>query len=198
MIRLLALLLAFLSACSAAPVHYFPYGTFDDDEEWDLFTQDWYSSHIESMSEPILYTYVGKPVYRFTWLRTFHPAMAFRINAKPDGSYALVSKRTNGAGGYQPGRLIDNEEQRLPTGKGGELIRMLEVDCDFWSLPTREQAIVEGDEIVAGTDGAQWIFEAMVSGRYHVVDRWSPNNGCLHAVGVEIMNLSKLEIDEVY
>ena len=30
---------------------------------------------------------------------------------------------------------------------------------------------------MVGVDGAQWIFEGVKDSTYHVVDRWSPDNG---------------------
>jgi hypothetical protein len=43
--------------------------------------------------------------------------------------------------------------------------------ADFWKAPTEEKSDAVGE------DGAQWIVEGVKDGQYHVVDRWSPEEG---------------------
>lgn len=44
-------------------------------------------------------------------------------------------------------------------------------EAGFWNLPTTEQDTPG----VVHVDGAQWIFEGVENGRYHMVDRWHPD-----------------------
>ena len=44
-------------------------------------------------------------------------------------------------------------------------------DLSFWKLPA---SLVEETNVVQ-LDGAQWILEGVKQGRYHIVDRWSPD-----------------------
>jgi hypothetical protein len=50
-------------------------------------------------------------------------------------------------------------------------------------------------------DGAQWIIEGARNGTYHIVDRWSPEDGEIRALGLLILNdLAKMKLaaKEVY
>ena len=38
-----------------------------------------------------------------------------------------------------------------------------------------------------GVDAAQWIFEGLKGGEYHIVDRWSPENGEVHSLGIMML-----------
>ena len=53
-----------------------------------------------------------------------------------------------------------------------------------------------GDE--TGLDGAQWIIEGLLNGNYHIVDRWSPEEGSIRAIGLHFLKLSDLKVDEIY
>ncbi len=49
--------------------------------------------------------------------------------------------------------------------------------------------------------GAQWLAEAVKDGQYKVVDRWSPEKGPIHTLGiVMLIDLAKLKLlyQEVY
>ena len=52
-----------------------------------------------------------------------------------------------------------------------------------------------------GVDGAQWIIEGVRNGTYHVVDRWSPREGQVRALGLfMVTELAKMKFaaDELY
>lgn len=185
----IVLLFIFLVGCNNQP-GYFPVGVFDDRANLDSFIQGWYSYHLSSLKEPSLKNSSGALVFRFTWLRTFHSPMAFRITESSGGQYELIVKRTDGAGGYESGKLIDNETIAIAPEDASSLIAKLENECRFWSQPTQDDA--------SGLDGSQWIFEGNKKENYHVVDRWSPDAGCLRDVGLKFMELSEVEISNVY
>ena len=115
--------------------------------------------------------------------------MIFRISVE-NGSYFLFVKSTNGAGGYEPGKIIENKKLPLSNEIATKLINKLENECNFWQQPSKQDII--------GFDGSQWIFEAVTNKKYHVVDRWSPESGCFYEFGRELMALSKVEISEIY
>lgn len=184
------LLSILLVSCSVISEPYFPKGVLDPVDDSEEFVQSWYSSHLRSMQEPSLLKSHELVVYRFTWLPTFHPPMIFRITEKAGEKYDLIVKRTDGAGGYSPGKIVDNIKIAIPTKVAKALITKLESECNFWSLPPTVE--------VLGLDGSQWIFEGNIKGKYHLVDRWSPASGCLREIGETFMKLSKLDIEEVY
>lgn len=187
--RYVFLLAVFIFGCALqAPIKYFPSGVFSADEETDSFVQSWYGKHLMAMKEPSLID-SALPQYRFLWLPTFHPPMVFRISVQNE-KYLLYAKRAAGAGGYNSGPLVDDKVFEISVEVANKVINKLEQDCTFWTLPTKDGEL--------GLDGSQWVFEAAKGGKYHVVDRWAPDSGCLYEVGVELMSLSKLKISEIY
>ena len=173
-----------------AHASYFPEGVFEDGKDLDSFVRGWYSYHLNSMEEPSLKDSSEVLVFRFTWLRTFHSPMAFRLTKNSGEQYDLTVKRTDGAGGYDSGKLINNERITISPAEAKVLIAKLEDECKFWSQPTQGEA--------RGLDGSRWVFEGRRNERYHVVDRWSPDKGCLREVGLRFMELSRIDIEEVY
>ena len=64
----------------------------------------------------------------------------------------------------------------------------------FWKLPNPVQ-----DQ--TGTDGSQWVIEGVNKGRYHVVDRWTPQLGPVREIGEMLaFTFAELHIpkDEIY
>jgi hypothetical protein len=184
-----ALLAATLvGACSAS---HFPSGSLDPGSpDLDGFRSDWYSNHLRAMSEPVLTPREdGRRTYRFTWLRTFHHPIAVRIDATSERA-TLTAVELDGAGGYDPGQILRRTEFVLDPTAIAQMEAILE-QHNFWSLPTSEEAF--------GLDGAEWIIEAAAD-KYHVVVRWSPEDGPVRAIGDHFLSLANWEIppDDVY
>jgi len=140
------------------------------------------------MNEPAMYSEEGDGFesYRFLWLRSFHHPVVVRIWKSGDDHFILL-KETNGAGGYEPRQLIIDRTRALTAAEWAEFIRLLDQTC-YWALPSE-------DENIEGNDGAQWILESVKGGRYHVVDRWSPNGGPYREACLYALKLSELKID---
>ena len=149
--------------------YYFPLAAFTDTTifiGYDTFTNDWYSKHLLAMQEPILYkNQSDTKTYRFTWLRTFNYPIAIRLEKQKDECF-LHWKVCNGAGGYEPGKLIKDKRKKIDP-KFWELFEQRIDKLDFWNLETNYKTF--------GTDGAEWILEAKTKYQYHVVHRWSPD-----------------------
>jgi hypothetical protein len=90
-------------------------------------------------------------------------------NRAPNGSGWLDSRTTGGKGGA-PGRILRYGRSWLTRGKTQSLRSALE-HAGFWNLPSIEPTTD------VRLDGAQWVFEGVHGGKYHVVDRWSPDRG---------------------
>ena len=58
--------------------------------------------------------------------------------------------------------------------------------------------IEEQGYIVVRADGAQWIVEVREGARYHVVDRWSPDEGRIYEIGRHLMSLSGEKLGAIY
>jgi hypothetical protein len=178
---------------------YFPAGVLGDGSREDTFKIQWYSKFLAAMQEPSLWeSSKGQSglTYRFLWLRSFHHPVAVRLDVKRDGTAVLTTKISSGHGGYEPGRLIMNRTQRFGKEQTTWVLDRI-AELKFWNLPTNPPP----DPNVVGVDGAQWIFEGAKGGTYHVVDRWSPEKGEVHALGIMMLiDVAKLKLlyEDVY
>ena len=174
--------------------NYFPPGAFDENQ----FKVQWYSKFLKAMDEPSLWdgSQIQKvQTYRFLWLRSFHHPVSVGVVINPDGTGLLITKISDGHGGYEPGRLITNQTQKLGHDQTKWVLDRVE-KLNFWAIPTDPP-----NSKVVGMDGARWIVEGAKDGTYHVVDRWSPHKGEVHSFGTFMLfDLAKLELphDEVY
>jgi hypothetical protein len=167
---------------------YFPPGMLSQHPWHDQFRINWYSKHLIAMKEPPMYStnVDGFESYRFLWLRSFHHPIAVRISKYGEQHFISV-KETNGAGGYEPHQLILHQTRMLAPAEWAEFIRLINRAC-YWDLQSE-------DENIGGTDGARWILEAVTDGRYHIVDRWSPDGGSYRDACIYALRLSGLNID---
>jgi hypothetical protein len=171
----LGLTLVFLQVATALAVgqsQYFPSGLLESADKHSV--SDWYSKHLVAMKEPSLFELSENhhaQQYRFLYLRTFDHPIVIRLVVNPDGTGTYITKELSGAGGYEPGRLILNRRTQQPA----EYVRQVQLnyieEIHFWALPTK----VSPPDGKIGLDGARWILEAIKDGKYHIVDRWSPN-----------------------
>ncbi len=191
----------FLSALATqlpAQTSYFPKGAFSSNAEGDEFRADWYSKHLKNMDEPSLLESTSDrsvQLYRFIWLRTFHHPVVIRLQVAKDGTGILITKVSDGAGGYETGKLVQNTVRHFPQDKVQAFIA--EVDrLEFWKLPSFQE-----NPGFVDLDGSQWIIEGAKDGEYHVVDRWSPKNGPIRDLGITLVfGLAQLKIpkDTIY
>ena len=49
-----------------------------------------------------------------------------------------------------------------------------------------------------GTDGAQWVVEAIDAGGYRVTERWSPESGAVRELGLALLALTGWDPRPVY
>jgi len=171
---------------------YFPDGIFDQKVETNNFIYQWYSKQLKALGEPSLYKQQGdksKQIFRFIWLRTFHNPISIRLEVnKNDGSGTLYVKMLDGAGGYDPGKIKEDFKKHISKEDVNRLIKLLERE-NFWKLSTKGG--------LKGFDGAQWIIEGLQDGKYHLVDRWSPNEG-VKDIGLFFLELSGLKVQDIY
>lgn len=155
-----------------AQTQYFPPHAFCRKGETE-HCERWYAPHLQAMGEPSLWelsTSQSIESYRFLWLRTFNRPVSARLTIANDGSGQLSIKVLSGSGGYKPGHLIQNQTIEVSKDSVDHFLQLLD-KAVFWSAPTEEE------NGTVGCDGAQWIMEAAKVGQYHVVDRWSPDDG---------------------
>jgi hypothetical protein len=175
-----------------AQTTYFPAGSFEKDKRADQFVMHWFSQQLYALQEPSLFVErKDKSVesYRFTWLRTFHHPVAIRIDIHPDGSASLSTKTASGAGGYDPGHVIQSDSRILTKEETQKFLEFTE-KVEFWSLPAY-------DDSRDGADGSEWIVEGVSRGNYHVVSRWTPTSGPIYELGRFLLfDLAHLKIPQ--
>jgi hypothetical protein len=168
---------------------YFPSGILGKNADEDEFRNQWYSKHLTALQEPSLLKISKNDAtaeeYRFLYLRTGDHPISVRIVVRPDHTAKLISKETSGKGGYEPGRLTRNREDHLSKLQTESFLSAPD-DLSFWTLPTLHE---QEDKNVVHLDGAQWIFEGLKEGRYHIVDRWSPerSDDPIKIIGITMM-----------
>jgi len=150
-----------------------------------LFRLNWYSIFLDALEEPILCDSLPRKIFRFTWLRTFHNPIIIGITNIKD-TITLYWKVNDGEGGYEPGKIIEDESRPLSLEEWTGIVNKMNA-IGFWDLPSIEKGIY-------GADGAQWILEGKELGKYHFVDRWS--GGEIEKLCLELINLTDLRIKE--
>jgi hypothetical protein len=170
-----------------ASLQYFPPGSFNDSAKLSKFNEDWYSRELSNLEEPsLLETSKDKKAqaYRFLWLRSFRHPLSIRLEVLPDGTGLLTTKMANGADSREETKVILNEQLKMSEQQINWFFKGLQKQ-DFWN--------VKGfDHSQMGWDGATWIIEGVKDGKYHVVERWSSDDGPVHSLGTMLLRMSKL------
>jgi hypothetical protein len=185
--------LAMVVSATCTQIQYFPKGSLD--LRADGLKSQWYSRQLCSLEEPSLFSLKKdstRESYRFLWLRTFNHPIAIRLDLHPDGTGVITTKAGGGAGGYAPGDLIENRSLTLKRGQIVPFLRQLQ-ELSFWKLPNPVN-----DQ--TGTDGSDWVIEGIKGGHYHVVDRWSPESGAVHELGLVLLSMANENVPpkEIY
>lgn len=190
---LLATAALLLSDIADATERYFPPKTGGD--SWSDFPSAPYSKHLAAMDEPSLWTTdMRAETYRILWLRSFDPPMVFRLIILSDGSAILVVKKTNGKGGFEPGKIVLNKQMNIDSRETQELLKTLAL-AKFWSLPTLALPHPSG---FVGYDGANWIVEGKKDRQYHVVDRRREYPDPLTDWALRVMKKSGENLEPIY
>jgi hypothetical protein len=178
-----------ISEIKKGKTDYFPKDLFGNDMSPKHSVAGWYSRHLKAMSEVSFLNTTSEETesYRFLWLRSFNHPIFVRVERRQN-SIQLFFKELDGAGGYEPGKVIRKTELFLDKEKWEEFIALLE-EADYWKLPSD---INEG-----GLDGAKWILEGVKDGHYHIVERWSPEQDKFQAVCIYLLKLSGVEVDKL-
>ncbi|MEQ9375859.1 MAG: hypothetical protein RIG68_11810 [Imperialibacter sp.] len=170
----------------------------------DTFSVEWYSEQLRFMSEPILYNfYLGKQVYRLTWLRSLHPGIVLRLE-NLNGEIILTQKELtlikpwkrvdSVTYTYAPERFkLKDKSKKLKSEFWRDFERLL-ADNNFDNMPTTVAWEV-------GTDGSEWILERHDKDGYFVVNRWTPNERQyknFREIGDYLIDASIFKKDERY
>jgi hypothetical protein len=190
------LVISVLSCCaSAASDQYFPEGIFSENAADDKAWSDRFSRQLVALDEPPLRVAAGSPFqsYRFLWQRSFHPALAVRLDVQQDGTGIVVTKMSRTVKGSKRAG-VETTRRVLAKQETDGFLRQIH-DSGFWKMSTRL------NPIDVGPDGAQWLLEGFKGHNYHAVLRWSPKDGSVRTLGLKLaIDLGGLRIpgDQIY
>jgi hypothetical protein len=167
-------LILILTSCASANAQnaYFPKQSFDSDSKLNKFLDDYYTLELKLLGEAPFVGLSRNPSahsYRFLWLRTFHHPISIRLDIQQDNTGILTTKVAGGAAGYprKGTQIIENTSRTLTSYEVNKFLSKVD-QVKFWQVPS----CLVGDQ--TGTDGSNWIIEAVRGGRYHVAARWTP------------------------
>jgi hypothetical protein len=145
---------------------YFPGGVLGRPEGKAKLLGEYYSALMES---PFSCLDEEAEAYRFLFMPSFDPAISIRV-WRAGGQKYITVKQLSGIG-YPPGEAKDLKVNvtRSLTEQEWNRFQELLAKSDFWSMPM-------ADVKPSGIDGANWLLEGKKSGKYHVVDRWMPED----------------------
>jgi hypothetical protein len=155
---------------------------------------EWYPEQWQAAGEPSLFlrsqdsSKSENYAVRFTWLRTFDHPVFIRIEGRGK-AFKLIAKELSGKGGYEPGEIQREIEVPLSAEETLRLQQLLEDQALFHQAP----AICD-----QGLDGSEWIFELVDRNGYHMVKRFSPENGAAREVGLYMLNLTGWKFEKLY
>lgn len=178
------LLLALPTGCAhlPGPREYYPNLALSNWQTRHDFTADWYGKHLRAMREPSLQAKVRanalileshrvdqdrpslRSTYRFLYLPTFSEPVMFRLEIDEAGKAVLITKRTNGKGGYGAGTLTFNATTPVAPSQLDQF-RQLIKKMDLDAMPTTVPEM-------GGLDGSEWILEVADGEVNHLITRW--------------------------
>jgi hypothetical protein len=130
--------------------------------------------------------------YRLLLGATFYHPLIVRLE-KRGSQYLLHAKWLSGQIGYEWGRLQGQKSRRLSPEEWHGFKLLLE-KASFWTLISEEKDPEpnEKGEVTVCLDGVDWFLEGSVQNKYHVVDRYCPEEGAFKAVGVYVIKLARV------
>lgn len=153
------------------------------------FSMAWYSQQLLAAGEPSLYN-PGRRMaeqLRFTWLRSFDPPITVRI-VMDDSGYRLIAKQLSGAGGYDPGEIVQSVDRMLDRKERDQID----------GVRASELFAPDPEGCLLGLDGAQWIIESSGNAGYRFGERHSPAKGAIREAGLTMLGLTGWKFEPVY
>jgi hypothetical protein len=183
-------------AAASADTAFFPPRAFvledapDHQNDISGLLADRYSDALRRMNEPSLWKASQSDrkltAYRFLWLPTWGRPVAVRIE-KAGGRATLHMVQLDGSGGYDLGK-IDTTRRMSPNRDDWERLMRRVRTAGFWGMPSRIDRL--------GADGEELIVEGVKDGRYHVVDRWTPEAGAYLELCRTLLDLSGMDLGQ--
>jgi len=186
-------LLTLAAECGHAQI-YFPPGILGRTPQGSEVAADQYSKFLKALHEPSLLELAQQnpnvEAYRLLWLREFDRPASIRFVKRSSGTGWFYRRMTSGKGGAQPGRMTEYGMSWSWKSRTASFLNTVE-GAGFWNLPT-----------LADTAGsalpvcwAHWIIEGIKNGKYHVVDRCSPDQtDPVRVIGIRAVKFGNLRV----
>jgi len=173
---------------------YFAPGLLHPDPGVAAVRQEWYADALARLGEPSFMLLARQPGegYRFLWLRTWHPAMVVRVHRVGQLAVAEVRRLDGRSPPAALGRLVATRRRTVSAAELAHLEQTLEA-ARFWSQPSHDP--LDGTVFPSVEEGSRWVFEGYDDGRLQVVDRFSPDDPALVALGLELLSLAGVHPD---
>lgn len=143
-------------------INYFPPGTFSGSAQLNMH---WFSRDLHLLGEKPLWPPASSnaTVYRITVLPAFHGPQSAILNVSPNGTAQIRFHALLGPDSQQ----LSTDTRAITAQQVTGFTTKLN-PAQFWQSPT------ELTRNGLGLDGADYIFECVRDGTYHVVVRWCP------------------------
>ena len=126
------------------------------------FMLDWFSEELAWFKEPMLSAgYKGK-VYRFLWLRSFDAPVVIRMQ-KIKRNITIYWKIPRFTDSLHTTQSAVEFKKSLAVWQWKKFEKSLTI-IDYWSM-------ISEDYLSSATDGAIWLLEAAINGKYKVTER---------------------------
>lgn len=142
-------------------------GAYFPDPPIDGFGATWFCEQLRAMGEsPLLeVTPRGSRSFRLTILPTWGNAVSVRMMVS-DGVARFEGRRLQNQAGYEVGPLAEVASSSLSGAQLHALIAAFDRSGVSTMAPTARSGV---------RDGSEWILEFVEAGRWHVVERSTPN-----------------------
>ena len=171
---------------------FFPPLTLWDTKSLHESSANWLALHLRVMEEkPIFNIELEAPnmVMRFLWFRTFHQPVVIRAEINQEGMSVLHTKITDGNGAYRAGKLIYSERNKLSAAQISTINTYL-IEMDYWNMEPFTPEI--------WLDGAEWIVEIRTGDTYKLVKRTSPRTGFYRELGLYLLEIANVTVENIY
>lgn len=177
---------SFVAVPAAAFEKMYPFGTWGEPIgnwsilEHELFFEEWFGNQLRAMNEQPLWGASASPlditVIRLLVLPSFNNGTMVRVTLGPDRPTVYEFKRLSGAGGYEPGELIETQTGQVSNEHLGQLAQKMKEISPF-----------VGEIVIETTgsncfDGTTVVFEFARGAQYSAIERHEcsmPTNGPL-------------------
>jgi len=141
---------------------YFPPQTFASAAA--DFQVRWYSAEMYALGEKPLWPPSTGPgaTYRLTYIPAFSGPTFITLSVPPDGKGQVAIKTIDGER-----EVINTDENRSASRDQLDRFSAFLEGARYWTTPTELPR--------TGLDGAEWILEGVMNGKYRVVVRWCPD-----------------------